>query len=336
MTLSAWTYFKLHGLKRRLGLISHNDTLLAFYELGEFPASYDVVYVMIAAQARAISKGLTKVRMVVVDGSNDGLREEDPEYHAAYPPDQRNWVVSQVLEQVPRLAPLCGRTATRLTEHEARRFKEQFADYLAIHMEWQWNPFNRIRTEAHAVWPKHQKEIGFRAGDGARRLMGQWLHAHGVDKPPIVLTIRDRKWSQGRNSEAGTWLKFAHYLKSEGIPAVVIPDTERLFERNRFDEWNLPICVPASLNTELRLALCEQARMNFTVNTGPGTLLLFTNNPYRYFSNLDQTHESSKTMWAEAGLPPGQQLSSTSEQKILWTNDSLEHLVSELQSLPAR
>jgi hypothetical protein len=232
---------------------------------------------------------------------------------------------------MPRLAPLCGRTATRLSEKEARQLKESYADYLACNMEWEWNPLHRIRKEAHAAWRQYGERIAFRAGEGAKKLMQDWLEAHGVSSKPIVLTVRDRKWSHGRNSNRGDWLKFAHHLKKENIPAVVIPDTERLFETTDFAEWELPICVPASLNTEMRLALCEHARMNFTVNTGPGTMLLFTQAPYRYFANLDKTSESSRQLWAEIGLPPESQLSADlTRQKIIWEEDSFENLSREL------
>jgi hypothetical protein len=334
MNISSWVYFKIHGLKRRLALISHGDSFIAFYELKHFPASYDIIYLLIAAQGRSISKGLKKIQVVVVEGNASVFREENSEYENAYPSWQRDWFVCQVIEQMPRLAPLCGRTATRLSEKEARQLKESYADYLACNMEWEWNPLHRIRKEAHEAWRQYGERVAFRAGEGAKKLMQDWLQAHGIESKPIVLTVRDRKWSHGRNSNRGDWLKFAHHLKKENIPAVVIPDTERLFETTDFAEWELPICVPASLNTEMRLALCEHARMNFTVNTGPGTMLLFTQAPYRYFANLDKTSESSRQLWVEIGLPPESQLSADlTRQKIIWEEDSFENLSRELNDV---
>lgn len=334
MKLSTWAYFRWHGLQRKLGLISHGESLIAFYELNQFPASYDIIYLLIAAQARSISKGLKITHVVVVEGNASTFREENADYEKAYPRWQRDWFVCQVIEQMPRLAPLCGRTASRLSEKEARRLKASYADYLACNMEWEWNPLHRIRKEAHAAWRQYGERVAFRSGEGAKKLMHDWLQAHGFKSKPIVLTVRDRKWSHGRNSNRGDWLRFAHHLKKENIPAVVIPDTERLFETIDFSEWELPICVPASLNTELRLALCEHARMNFTVNTGPGTMLLFSKAPYRYFANLDKTSESSRQLWEEIGLPPGSQLSANlTQQKIIWEEDSFENLSRELNDV---
>jgi len=215
-----------------------------------------------------------------------------------------------------------------------RRMAAMYPAYYALHMENQWNPLHRVRREAHAAWRELGECLAFSASEGAKSLMEDWLKAQGIHAAPLVLTMRDRKWSHGRNSDGGGWREFLDVLRERGIPAVVIPDTERVFERAEFSEYGVPACVPASINTELRLALCELARMNFTVNTGPGTMLLFSKAPYRYFTNLDTTKESSTALWEEIGLPPGSQLSSdVGKQKIVWEPDSFENLVKELDSI---
>lgn len=310
------------------------NELSAFYDLGEYPASFDIVYFSIAAQARALGAGLSGVHIYLVDGLHGGLRVEEPEYEVAYPVDQRNYVVSQVLEVLPRMAPLCGRSGVRHGASEWKKIAAMYPAYFALHMENQWNPLNRVRKEAHAAWKVFGERLAFTASGGARRLMREWLEAQGIGGRPVVLTMRDRKWSHGRNSEGGGWREFLAELRRRKIPAVVIPDTERVFERASFEDYGLPVCVPASVNTELRLALCELARMNFTVNTGPGTMLLFSKAPYRYFTNLDTSKESSAALWEEIGLPPGSQLSSDQHrQKIVWEPDSFENLVGELDGL---
>lgn len=314
----------------------HVKTLAAFYDLNEFPASYDMVFWAVAAQSRALKLRLSGVHIYLVNGRHQGLRLEEPDYEVAYPMAQRNYVVSQVLETLPRLARLCGRTAPRIEPQEMRRTTAMYPAYYALHMENQWNPLHRVRREAHAAWRELGDRLAFSASEGARSLMTDWLKSQGISGKPMVLTMRDRKWSHGRNSDGGGWREFLNILRERGIPTVVIPDTERVFERADFGEYGVPACIPASVNTELRLALCELARMNFTVNTGPGTMLLFSKAPYRYFTNLDTSKESSTALWEEIGLPPGTQLATdTNRQRLIWEPDSLENLLRELDGLPS-
>lgn len=336
MTLQAWLAIKQRGMRRRLGMVRHSDSFLALYDLGEYPASYDVIYVMIAAQARAVRQGLSRVDAFLVDGVHHGLREEEADYEASYPAWQRNTVVSAVVEQIPRLAPFAGRTASRISREDATWLKDQYADYVDVMMENQWNPLNRLRREAHVAWREMGRSLAFKASEGAKRLIVRWLAAHGITEKPIVLTMRDRLWSRGRNSNGGGWMPFLALIREWGVPVVVIPDTERIFSQSEFAFCGARVCLPASLNVEIRLALCELARMNFTVNTGPGTMLLFTGAPYRYFANYEASAESSRVHWDEIGLPKGSQLSGDLKaQKIVWDPDTLEKLKEEFESVLA-
>jgi hypothetical protein len=308
--------------------------LSAFYELGEFPASYDIVFMLVAAQARALSKQIETVHFYLVNGQDEGLRVEEEDYGAAYPVHQRNYVVSHVVETIPRLGVLCRRPAVRIDPREVGLVASQYRAYFSLWMENEWNPLNRVRREAHAAWRRYGSRIGLSASDGAVELMRGWLRANGIQSAPIVLTLRDRKWSHGRNSSGEGWKELAGLLKKRGVPSVVIPNTERVFERTMTDFCGLPVCVPASVDTELRLALCELARMNFTVNTGPGTMLLFSRAPYRFFTNLGSTKESSADLWSEIGVPPGSQLSEDhSRQRMIWEADTADVLLRELEEV---
>jgi hypothetical protein len=306
--------------------------LTAFYDLGEYPASYDIVYLTLVAQARALESGLRGIQVFLVSGKHFGLRKEDPEYESSYHPDQRNYVVSQVLETVPRMARNCGRSALRIDSSEVSSLRAMFPSYYALHMENQWNPLHRMRLEAHTAWIKHGNILGFTASFGAKKLMIDWLAANDIGTSPIVLIIRDRKWSRGRNTSGGDWLEFIRIIRERNVPIVAIPDTERVFEKSTFDDLGVPVCIPASINTELRLALCELARMNFSVCSGPGTMLLFTRAPYRFYANLDKSDESASSLWTKNGLPPGSQLAPGSKsQKIVWEDDSIQNLMTEFE-----
>ncbi len=322
---------------RNLVRVPYPGTLAVFYDLGEYPASYDIVFMMVAAQSRALAAGWKHVHVYLVNGPHHGLRREEPDYESAYPPDQRNYVVSQVIETIPRLGVLCGRSAVRINAEDLRPIAALYPAYYAHTMENQWNPLGRMRQEAHAAWRKHEGKLALTAGQGARKLMADWLRAQEIHSRPVVLTLRDRKWSHGRNTESGGWREFLSYLRDKKIPAVLIPDTERVFESSVSTDYGLPACIPASINTELRLALCELARMNFTVNTGPGTMLMFSRARYRYFTNLDKSKESCSSLWTEIGLPPGTQLSSdTDKQKVIWEEDRAENLIAEFVAADER
>ncbi len=334
---------RIEKTKRHLKIFRNPvDTgfLAAFYDLNFFPVSYDMLYFAIAAQARALDYNLNKVIIYIIEGDNNGFRKEDPRYDSAYPSDIRRYVSTAILEQLPRLAPLVGRTAALITRDEYYRirllYKHYYTTLLCNNYDDELSEFHgihQVRIQSHDAWRHHGPKLSFVSSNGAKKLIQEWLTARRINKP-ITITLRDRPWSTLRNSSNGGWSKIIKKIITLNIPLVIIPDTERVFDSEISEIKGAYLCIPASISTEIRLALYESSRMNFSVNNGPGTMLMFSNAPYRYFAQPDNEPETSSQLWNDIGLPVGSQLSiNIKHQKIVWKSDTYENIMSELEEI---
>jgi hypothetical protein len=98
------------------------------------------------------------------------------------------------------------------------------------------------------------------------------------DARPVVITLRECDYSTHRNSNLDAWLEFAQSLQDAGERVIIVRDTAKSSEPLE------GFCTfpPASYDVRKRLALYEQAKMNFFVSNGPVMLAAFSDAPYCY------------------------------------------------------
>ena len=159
---------------------------------------------------------------------------------------------------------------------------------------------------------------------------------------PVVITLRET-YTEGRNSNLEEWVKFADHVEWSGDMVVFVRDTAN---------WNKSVCSTidiedytleieddyyntfpvASIDLDIRLALYQHAKINFSVGGGPTILLHYSQDiPYRTFKMAYDGYKSSSVDFlTEMGFPPGSQFPwHTENQKIVWEDDSFENLERE-------
>ncbi len=162
----------------------------------------------------------------------------------------------------------------------------------------------------------------------AKRFVKDWIAQYAADKKIIALTLRESHHAKFRNANIDDWLRFAAQLDRDRYVAVIVRDTDQVFQSpDSFAEF---VTFPeAAIDLEIRLAFYEAAYLNLLVNNGP--LAACYLNPkirflaYRFFENTDE--EGTVPYTQLYGIPCGGQLPISNEfQRIIWEDDNYDVL----------
>jgi hypothetical protein len=130
-----------------------------------------------------------------------------------------------------------------------------------------------------------------------------------VGSAPVVITLREAAYDTHRNSNLREWLRFAAGLDA-GV--IFVRDTAKAHEP--LDGF--PTYPHASTDVQVRMALYEQARMNFFVSNGPWMMAGLSHAPYRYFMTQYANSHGHGPQYPWAGP----------DQRIVYALDRFENL----------
>lgn len=158
-------------------------------------------------------------------------------------------------------------------------------------------------------------------------------YLHGAR--PIILTLRETKAAQPeRNSQLQEWRRFAEKLEELGYPILIVRDTYCAgVPFYQFKTWHLP-----SINSYIRAALYQRAKLNLMVGTGPMIWCVFSPAPYLIFKQLVPI-PGWQQGWPEGWriqehLEVGDQFPWASHlQRLTWKDDTFENLWSEFTAM---
>ena len=144
----------------------------------------------------------------------------------------------------------------------------------------------------------------------------------------MVITLRET-YARGRNSSIAEWLKFGKYVEETNL-VVFIRDTSRWNNILIHEDYHFDTFPVASIDLDMRLALYQHAKINFSVGGGPTSLLHFsTDIPYRSFKLVVET-ESSATVkhinTSEMNNPEIQLELTNKKSVIVYKTEVREHL----------
>ena len=145
-------------------------------------------------------------------------------------------------------------------------------------------------------------------------------------EPPVVITLRET-YTEGRNSDIKEWNKFYDYVYGTN-EIVFVRDTEK-WNEDCVGIKDIPTFPVASIDLDIRLALYQHAKINFSVGGGPTILLHCSQEiPYITFKMLYEGYKSSASEFlTKMGFPPGSQFPwHTENQKVVWEDDTFENL----------
>ena len=282
---------------------SANKTLCAVYDLGLFPTSFDLAPFLLLAQGEALEHGYEHIRLLLVDGEHHGVRFEGDEYEGLYPPAMRFWKVGHILQTLPRLCPLVERTVSIIPRAELHLYEDLYPRLTVA------DNYNEIYLRAWGQLHRYREDIGFRSSSAAHHYLQKWLAREmpSGDKRIVCMTLRESRWSTGRNTSVGVLAAAAKRLREEGYWPVVVPDTEKAFDR-RGGEWSgISFCAPAAFDLELRMALYERAHLNLFTNSGPALLAIGSQSCRYIYLDIahEDTSEAASDKIRELGMIPG-------------------------------
>lgn len=276
----------------------------ACYDMSKGPASYDFITWLVVAEMDRRRRGVTEPLIVAfVDGPEDGFRSGDVQNL----PEKQ-----QIMDKVMRPAlALFGATES----DEARTGR-------------QYHYWYRPVTD------------GYRVGEDVPRCKPPlnatldcigWLINHGVTaggKAPLVITLRETRYSPERNSDFDAWVEFARRRRAEGESIVFVRDT-RLSDEPIED---FLVCGEAARDLHFRAALYSRARCNLIIANGPAELLQFSDWPFIEMKPLPvdplRPIAIGNSWWQRfAGITPPESFPWHGKHQLtVWKRDTIDNL----------
>jgi hypothetical protein len=263
----------------------------AIYDLRTMPASYDILTFLVVAK----SKGADEIQFIPEFGPN----------RKPYSIDEKQFRLTHIIY------PMCSLMGLGYSTYRIQGYEIEWSDKPHFLCE----ILKEYRNNPNLRWPQPSER--------AKEIVQAEF-----PEPPVVITLRET-YTEGRNSNLKEWGKFAdHVYKDNDV--VFIRDTAKWNDDIR---GNYGICFPtfpiASIDLDIRLALYQHAKINFSVGGGPTILLHYSQDiPYRTFKMAYGGYKSSSVDFlTEMGFPPGSQFPwHSKDQKIVWEDDTFDNL----------
>lgn len=280
----------------------NQKVLTAVYDFGSSPPSYDFVSFLTEAEEARKEGGYSKMDIVFQPGPMFGFRADE------LPPDPQTR--RSLLESV--CVPLCWRVPSVRSVSVQRHRSAVAGDVFPK----DWKPDQQVSHYGTAFLPN--KPPMFEASEGARK----WRDQLTEGSKYATITIRQASYWPERNSDLKAWREIAEEIQSMGLPVVVIPDTENPKER-------LDFCIgapEAAFDVDKKIALYEDAEVNFGVTNGPAALMYLVKAPYVVFMPVIESIRATSTeFYAANNFPVGSQMNDRGV--IIWSRENVEKAI---------
>jgi len=151
---------------------------------------------------------------------------------------------------------------------------------------------------------------------------------------PVVITLRESRSQQARNSRLNEWIKFAETIQKD-FPVLIVRDTHTA--NWPLGKWR----TRASTDSSIRAALYHLSFCNLAVSNGPNTFCQYGRAPYLLFKQLIDDvalryQASEWSWWRMQRLRKGEQWPWSSPlQRLTWKDDSHENIAEEFATFCA-
>src|SRR5205823_11820303 len=190
-----------------------------------------ILWFLAGADLQRRCLGLERIHVVIVPGSDDGLRKENPSYEAVVDREARCWRIHNILIGAVGLLPSCIGFTLAASRYEAAVIRSGAA---VCHYPRGYEPILPVAHHPNdSLYPARAgtRPIGvLRAGAQGLRYIDQWLASYAADRRMITITLRDYEYNPGRNSDVAAWVDFVRELDLRIWFPVFVLDTERTLE----------------------------------------------------------------------------------------------------------
>ncbi|XDZ63019.1 hypothetical protein AB8881_10775 [Alphaproteobacteria bacterium LSUCC0396] len=295
-------------------------TLFCFYDLAVSPCSYDFFTFLYSAEICRIRRGLSNIKLIFVHGPNRKFREDNIRTF-----EQNELFFNNVI--IPGISVLPSCESFIWEERQGISFQS-----LAAHNIFpRGYTLNQPTSEyvAHELVASLFREdsLGFfEAPSYARKIAEQITNSRTGGAPYVTLTVREIDRDNANNTRTikyDVWSDTITKLKERGIETIVVRDTSHAFCPALFS--HTPEAPEASVHLPTRLALYENALLNFTKNNGPVLLLLYSKARTMAFNSFDDDVIALSKTWFSShyGMNHGDQFPMTTKsKKYVWDDET--------------
>lgn len=333
--IAAW------GLRRRLSSIRGRNAgagLIAFYDLGHWPITFDFLWFLLAAEIARQEAGLPFIHLVLVPPTSWEEGPEEAAYYKVVNGDARRQRLYDILIPACQFLPsITGLTLAESREAASllanRRPGEKYPHSYFPETPAQFVPFSRVVVDRSR---RGGNIPSLRPTAAALAWADAWSQTHMAGRPFVTVTIRDYGYNILRNSNVAAWNSFARELKERGLSVVFIPDMLRSLDATDNPFSDALFLPEAAWNLGFRAAIYERAYVNCGVNGGPMSLCIF--NPISRYILFRMVVESDPVGNSEyqrqLGFDPGKPFPFASPfQRIVAEPDELETIRAEFTAL---
>lgn len=284
--------------------------LVAVYDLGVSPPTYDFLSFLIEAERHRIEEKYDLIDIVFQPGPMHGFRKDE------LPPDveTREGMLWRVCVGMARLLPSV-RNVNVLNERTAVPEKNVFPVEYAE---------NKPKSHYATAYLKGGTPM-LRASEYARKQASSF-----GGRGYATITIRQSSYWPDRNSNVKEWAEVAAYLWERDIWPIFIPDTESANTPPLECHAGWGFCPAAAFDIDLRAALYEGAIVNLGVLNGPMSLLAYLDAKYLICKVVVETAVASTTSFLKAhGFEDGDDFGGTG--RMIWKPDLAENIIPALQ-----
>ena len=338
-------YFVLRPLElfHHLAADSEPDgsgTLLAFYDLAVAPVTFDFLWFLVGAEVERRRANFNSIHIIIVPGTENGLRKEHPDYDAVVDHAARQARIVNIIIPACRFLNTISGTIIATSRAHADRMQ----------MRAPTRVFPKKYKPALPGYPgplpyleaarKECEDIAvLRATTYDLRSAEAWLSERALGRLPVIITLRDYQFMPARNSDLKAWTKFAQTLDTTKFLPIFIPDTDQCLGTPPSELTPFTVCPEASWNLGLRMALYEKAYVNLGVNNGPmGLCWLNSNTRYITFKILSESvPQTTADYMKHLGFEIGCSLPfATPWQKWVWEDDTADVIAREFTAFVRR
>lgn len=307
-----------------------SSELLAVYDLGISPATFDFFNFLVAAEIERRRRRLGGLHVAFVPAAQD-----DAFNVFGFDARQTEWRLLNILHPGTALMPSCKRVSLLGARAQARSLIEA-ADHVFPTGYAVDAPVGRYeRAELAVAWATGLEIPSLAAPPEALKYVETFLDGRAGGLKAVTLMFRRTTYNTMRNSDVSVWADFARDLEDRGYFPVVIPDTDSTLGPPLEELDGLTVLGEAAFNLLIRAALFEQSFCVVSPGTGPNEICQLDHAvSYLYFivPHMHSVDSNPTGIQGTLGIGLGGQFPYAGpHQKLVWRKETREALNEEFE-----